>query len=108
VEHLVEIGVGAAPLPTPKQIGRAKLRREFEDHLRRDRGICERSISDWWRVANHFLDHRFGENPDELGHITHGDVVAFLRRKMSGKSPLNNKIRPVGLRNFLRYFSNAA
>jgi site-specific recombinase XerD len=103
VEHLIEIGVVAAPSPAPKQIDRANLQREFEDYLRRDRGLSERSIYDCWRVASHFLDHRFGANPDELDRITHGDVVAFIRYNIKGKPPFNNKIRPVGLRNFLRY-----
>jgi integrase/recombinase XerD len=104
VEHLIEIGVAAAPSPAPKQINRANLRREFEDYLRRDRGLSERSICGYWRVANHFLDHRFGENPDELDRITHGDVIAFLRYITRGKPPgINNKNLPVGLRNLLRY-----
>jgi integrase/recombinase XerD len=103
VEHLIEIGVAVAPSPSPKQISRANLQREFEDYLRRDRGVSERSICGYWRVANHFLDHRFGEKPDELGRITHRDVVAFLRGNMRGIPPFNNKIGPAGLRNFLRY-----
>jgi integrase/recombinase XerD len=103
VEHLIKIGAATAPPLTPKQVGRAKLRREFEDYLRRDRGLSERSIYDCWRMADRFLDHRFGERTDELGRLTPGDVAKFLRHLTTRKPPFKDKTPPTHLRNFLRY-----
>jgi hypothetical protein len=42
-EHLIEIGVATAAAPTPKQIAREALRHGYEEYLRRERGLSERS-----------------------------------------------------------------
>lgn len=102
-EHLVEIGVATAPPPTAKQIARQTLRRDYEDYLRRQRGLSEQTIYHCWRFADRFLDHRFGEQDDSLALIMPGDVVAFLQHVTTRKPPFKDKTPPTHLRNFLRY-----
>jgi hypothetical protein len=78
-EHLIDIGVATAPAPTPKQVARGTLRRDYENYLRRHRGLSDRSIYHCWRLADRFLDHRFVNQDDDLQRITPGDIVAFLQ-----------------------------
>lgn len=103
VEYLIEIGVATAPPPTPKQIAREALRRDYEDYLRRQRGLSDRSIYHCWRIADRFLDHRFGDQDDDLRGITPGDIVAFFRHLTTRKPPFRDKTPPTHLRNFLGY-----
>jgi integrase/recombinase XerD len=102
-EHLIEIGVATAPPLTAKQIARHALRRAYEDYLRRQRGLGERTIYHCWRFADRFLDHRFGDQGDDLRRVTPGDVVAFLQHVTTRKPPFKAKTPPTHLRNFFRY-----
>jgi integrase/recombinase XerD len=102
-EHMIDIGVATATPPTPKQIAREALHREYEDYLRRQRGLSERSIYHCWRLADRFLDHRFGDQDDNLQRITPGDIVAFLQHLTTRKPPFKDKTPPTHLRNFFQY-----
>jgi integrase/recombinase XerD len=103
VEYLIEIGIATAPPPTPKQLARDALRCDYEDYLRRQRGLSDRSIYHCWRIADRFLDHRFGDQDDDLRGITPGDIVAFLGHLTTRKPPFRDKTPPTHLRNFLAY-----
>ncbi len=103
VEYLIEIGVATAAAPTPKQIAREALRRDYEDYLRRQRGLGDRSIYHGWRIADRFLDHRFGDQDDDPRGITSGDIVAFLGHLTTRTPPFRDRTPPTHLRNFLGY-----
>lgn len=103
VSHLIEIGVVRATPPTAKQIARDALRREYEDYLRRQLGLSERTIYHCWRFADRFLDHRFGDAEDEFSGITPADIVGFLQHLTGRKPPFKDKTPPTHLRNFFRY-----
>lgn len=102
-EHLIDIGVATAPAPTPKQVARGTLRRDYENYLRRHRGLSDRSIYHCWRLADRFLDHRFGNQDDDLPRITPGDIVAFLQHLTTRNTPFKDKTPPTHLRNFFQY-----
>ena len=102
-EHLVELGVAIALPPTSKQIARQALRHSYEDYLLRQRGLSDRSIYHCWRLADRFLDHRFGDLDDDLQRITPGDIVAFLQHLTTRKAPFKDKTPPTHLRNFFQY-----
>jgi integrase/recombinase XerD len=102
-EHLIGIGVAIATPPTPKQIARETLRLDYENYLRRQRGLSDRSIYHCWRLADRFLDHRFGDRDDDLQRITPGDIAAFLQHLTTRKPPFKDKTPPTHLRNFLQY-----
>jgi integrase/recombinase XerD len=90
--------------PTARELARAALRRDYEDYLRRQRGLTEQTIGHCWRFADRFLDFRFGEAEVELGAITAGDIVAFLQRLTTRKPPYRDK---TALRNFFRHLFNS-
>jgi site-specific recombinase XerD len=102
--HLAARGVAKPPIPrTAREIVRAELRHEYEDYLRRQRGLSERTIADCWRFADQFLNFRFGEADISFSAITPDDVVAFLQRLFNRKAPYRDKTPPTHLRNFFQY-----
>jgi site-specific recombinase XerD len=104
VGYLSALGLAKPPAPpTPRQLACAALRRDYEDYLRRQRGLGERTIGHCWRFADRFLDFRFRDAEIDLGAITPGDIVAFLQRLTIRKAPFRDKTPPTHLRNFFRY-----
>lgn len=104
VRFLSERGIGKPPLPpTAKEIARTELRRDYEAYLRRQRGLSERTIFHSWRLADRFLEFRFGDDIGDLGHITPTDVAGFLQHLTTRTPPLRDKTTSSHLRNFFRY-----
>lgn len=91
-----------------KQIARADLRRDYEAYLRGQRGLSERTIFHCWRFADRFLEFRFGDAGDDLSGIVQDDIIAFLQKLTSRKSPLRDKTPPTHLRNFFQYLFKTA
>ena len=103
VEHLIDLGVAPAPVPTAQQVARARLRAGYEDYLHRQRGLSPRTISRAWRFADRFLDHRFGGGDIDLAATAAGDVIAFLQHLLSRKTPYRDKTASTHLRCFFQY-----
>jgi integrase/recombinase XerD len=101
--HLIDLGVAPAPVPTPQQIARDALRRDYEEYLLRQRGLSPRTIFHAWRFADRFLDYRFGDADVDLSAISAGDAIAFLRHLVSGTAPYRDKTAATHLRTFLQY-----
>jgi integrase/recombinase XerD len=79
------------------------LRLEYEDYLRSQRGLSEKSIYDCWRFADRFLNFRFkGRRPD-LSKITAADIARFMQHLISRGKPFRDKTPPTHLRNFFRF-----
>src|SRR5271170_1667916 len=79
------------------------LKLEYEDYLRNQRGLSEKSIYDCWRFADRFLHFRFkGRRPD-LSKITPGDIARFMLHLVSRGRPFRDKTPPTHLRNFFRF-----
>ena len=89
--------------PTARDLAHAALRGDYEDYLRRQRGLSERTIGHCWRFADRFLDFRFGKADVEMSAIRPGDIVAFLQRLTARKAPFRDKTPPTHLRNFFQY-----
>jgi len=107
-DHLAARGLlNPPPSPTARELARAALRSDYEDHLRRQRGLSERTIYHCWRFADRFLNFRFAADDVTLSAIVPGDVVAFLQQLTSRKAPFRDKTPPTHLRNFLKYLFRA-
>jgi integrase/recombinase XerD len=65
--------------------------------------LSDRSIYHCWRLADRFLDHRFGDHEDDLHRITPRDIVAFLQHLTTRNPPFKDKTPPTHLRNFFQY-----
>lgn len=92
---------------TPDDTVRGCLKREYEDYLRRQRGLSERTIFHSWRVADRFLEFRFGTGIVELSQLTSSDIVNFLQHLTRRTPPLRDKTLSSHLRNFFRYLFKA-
>jgi integrase/recombinase XerD len=90
-----------------KKIARAELRRDYETYLRRQRGLSERTIFHSWRIADRFLEFRFGKEIGDLSRITTTDIVGFLQLLTTRTPPLRDKTLSSHLRNFFRYLFKA-
>ncbi len=108
VVFLTSLGVIPSPALTAQELARAALRRDYEDYLRRHRGLSERTIYHCWRFAVRFLEFRFGQAEAALSAITTADVAAFLQELTTRKAPYRDKTPPTHLRNFFQFmFKNA-
>jgi integrase/recombinase XerD len=102
--YLAAHGAGKLPAPpTQRELARIALRGDYEDYLRRQRGLSERTIGHCWRFADRFLDFRFGNTDIDLSAITPGDIAAFLQQLTTRQAPFRDKTPPTHLRNFFRY-----
>jgi site-specific recombinase XerD len=84
-----------------------RLRRDYEEYLRRQRGLSERTIFHSWRFADRFLEFRFGKEIGDLSQITSSDIVGFLQQLTTRKPLLRDKTPSSHLRNFFRYLFKA-
>ena len=101
---------GAAKPPVGAALddtARGRLKREYEEYLRRQRGLSERTIFHSWRIADRFLAFRFGKEIDDLSEITSTNITGFLQQVTTRKPPLRDKTLSSHLRNFFRYLFQA-
>ena len=80
-----------------------RLKLEYEDYLRNQRGLSERSIYHCWRFADRFLAFRFKGKDRDLPKITPPDIAKFMLHLTSRGKPFRDKTPPTHLRNFFRF-----
>ena len=108
IRFLQVLGVAKPLLPAAaSDTARGCLRREYEEYLRRQRGLSERTIFHSWRLADRFLEFRFGKEIGDLSQITARDITGFLQQLTTRKLPLRDKTLSSHLRNFFRYLFKA-
>ncbi len=108
VRFLVNAGVAK---PTPEAVSvdteLGQLKQAYEEYLRSQRGLSDRTILQSWCIANRFLTFRFGEELGDLSAITAADITTFLQQAMTRTPPLRDKTLPSHLRNFYLYLFQA-
>jgi site-specific recombinase XerD len=104
IEFLVERGAGVpVPQPTAKQRARAALRRDYEAYLRNQRGLSDATIYNCWRLADRFMEFRFGEKVGAFAKITPADIVRFMQHLHGRAQPYRVKTTSTHLRTFFRF-----
>lgn len=104
IKFLTGLGVVKPPLEAVSDdTGRAHLKRNYEGHLRHQRGLSNKTIFHNWRVADRFLTFRFGKEIGDLSKITAGDIVTFLQQLTARRPLVREKTLSSHLRNFFRY-----
>lgn len=103
IRFLIEQGVVRLP---PDNSAKACLKRDYEQYLRRQRGLSESTIFQAWRIADRFLQFRFGGEIGEISRITANDIVAFMQ-EVRRKRSLRDKTHSSHLRSFFRYLFKA-
>jgi site-specific recombinase XerD len=90
----------AAPLRlTPHE----QIFKEFEEHLRTERGLAPRSIIRHLPTIRLFLHEVCGANADGLGKISQENVIGYIERHARDWSPSTGKVMCWSLRAFLNY-----
>lgn len=77
-KFLVDAGVGRETEPRIDNSPRECLRREYEDYLRYQRGVSERTIETCWWFADSFLRFCFGSDIGDLSKLSSTDIVGFM------------------------------
>ncbi len=103
VRFLQALGVAQPTLPMASDTARGRLRLEYEEYLRRQRGLSERTIIHCWRFADRFLRFRFNSEEGDLTQIAPADISRFMQHLTSRGTPLRDKTPPTHLRNFFRF-----
>lgn len=79
------------------------LRSDYEDYLRHQRGLSERTIYHCWRFADRFITFRFKGKSFDPSKLKAIDIAKFMEHVTSRKTPFRDKTPPTHLRNFFRY-----
>ena len=103
LEHLREQGVIRAQETPIDRSPLATLRRRYESHLRRERGLSLATATRYWSFVQHFLVERFGSGPIHLHELTPRDVSGFLLRHARSGTPGVAKLMVTALRSFFRF-----
>jgi len=99
IRYLIDAGAVLAPEAYRDDSPLGRLRLEYEDYLRVQRGLSERSIYHCWRFADRFLAFRFNGKPIEWSRVTALDVVRFMQSLTARR----DKTPPTHLRNFFQF-----
>jgi integrase/recombinase XerD len=103
LRYLVESGVVMPPVAETDASARGRLKQEYEDYLRIQRGLSERSIYNCWSFAERFLEFRFKGKDGDLAKITPSDIVRFMQHLISRGRPFRDNTPPTHLRNFFQF-----
>jgi site-specific recombinase XerD len=104
VRFLTEQGVKLRVVTSAKaENASEKLRREYEDYLRHERGLSEKSIRNLWYLILRFLKFRFGNETADLSKITPIDIASFMQQLHSRKEPYRVKTTATHLRWFFQF-----
>jgi len=108
ITFLNEHGAGKPPIPlTHEECVRTELRRDYEQYLRKQRGLSEATIIRNRSVIDRFLNFRFGDGLGDLLEITPADIAAFLQHLRRGNRPFRDKTICTHLRSFFHYLFKA-
>lgn len=75
----------------------------FDDHLRRARGVCAGTRSNYARFARDFLEGLFPDGLVEVERISAGDVVGFIGVSARRYSPRTVELVATSLRSLFRF-----
>jgi site-specific recombinase XerD len=103
LDHLRAQGVLRSPEPVIDEAPLAVLGRQYENYLKKERGLTPVTIAHHWHCARHFLVERFGDAPLCVRDLTPDDIARFLLRHARSGSPSAAKRMVTGLRSFFRF-----
>ena len=94
------------PQPTAPQNEASQIQRvigAFSEHLLDVQALSPATCRQYAPFAEQFLTELFAGGNVELGELSAGDVVGFIRRQSSRLSPARAKCATIAMRSFLRY-----
>jgi site-specific recombinase XerD len=103
LDHLRASGVVRSPEPVRDESPLAILGRQYEDYLKKERGLSSVTISHHWHFARRLLVERFGDGPIRVRDLTADDISRFLLRHARSGSPAMANMIVTALRSFFRF-----
>ncbi len=103
LEYLRETRVVPSPKPITDKSPLATLRRQYENHLKKERGLAAVTVARYWRFVRSLLVERFGDAPIRVRDLTPDDISHFLLRHAHAGSPGEARLMVTALRSFLRF-----
>ena len=76
---------------------------DFDEHLRRARGVCAGTRRNYARFAGGFLEGMFPDGQVEVERISVGDVVGFIGVSARRYNPRTLELVATSLRSFFRF-----
>jgi site-specific recombinase XerD len=103
LEHLREQGAVRPPEPAVDESPLGTLRRQYQSHLEKQRGLAAVTVAEYWGFARRLIAERFGDAPIRVRDLTPDDVSGFVLRHARSGSPGVAKLMVSALRSFLRF-----
>jgi site-specific recombinase XerD len=103
LQHLRETGAVPVPEPAADDSPLATLRRQYESHLTKERGLAPVTVAEYWHFARRLLVERFGDSSIRVGDLTPDDISDFLLRQTQSGGPGVAKVMVTALRSFFRF-----
>jgi site-specific recombinase XerD len=103
LEHLREKAAVRPPEPAADESPLGTLRRQYENHLQKQRGLAAVTVAEYWGFARRLLAERFGDATINVQDLTPDDVSIFVLRHARSGSPGVAKLMVSALRSFFRF-----
>jgi site-specific recombinase XerD len=103
LEHLRQMGAVRSPEPAADESPLATLRRQYESHLEKERGLAASTITRYWLFIRHLISEHFGDAPIRVRDLAPDDVSRFLLRHARSGSPGVARLMVTALRSFFRF-----
>jgi site-specific recombinase XerD len=103
LEHLREEGAIRSPEPAADESPLATLRRQYANHLEKERGLAAVTVAGYWPFIRRLLVERFGDGPIHVQALAPDDIARFLLRHARSGSPKVAKLMVAALRSFFRF-----
>jgi len=101
--HLRETGVIPWPEPTIDDSPLTTLRKQYEEYLKKERGLSTATLVGYWPFIRDFIVERFGGGSICFQELVPGDMSGFLLRHARSSSPGVAKLMVTALRSFCRF-----
>jgi site-specific recombinase XerD len=103
LEHLRDIGAIPSPEPQGDESPLATLRRQYANHLEKERGLAAVTVTRYWPFIRRLVVERFGDGPIRVRELAPDDIARFLLRHARSGSPKVARLMVTALRSFFRF-----
>jgi site-specific recombinase XerD len=103
LEHLRNSGAIPSPEPQVDQSPLATLRRQYTNHLEKERGLAAVTVARYWPFIRRLILERFGDGPIRVPELAPDDIARHLLRHARASSPKVARLMVSALRSFFRF-----
>jgi integrase/recombinase XerD len=103
LEHLRKIDAIPSPEPQGDESPLATLRRQYANHLEKERGLAAITVARYWPFIRRFVVERFGDGPIHVRELAPDDIARYLLRHARSGSPKVARLMVTALRSFFRF-----